>query len=458
VTFSSAREISPGSDTSSVRRSRALGLFLLLLPVYGLAGDDHASNVTCAQALVVDPGALPWSFSGIDTRDIADDGNPPVFPCYTKGRVSTGGQAPPSRLAWFSFTPTASGTYSIDTNGTSPATDYDTIIGLYTGSCGSLSPVSGICRQNGFYPDDAPGSLQSSVKLLLSAGTTYTIAVGAIGQPNGFSGQYEPSKGGTLQLNVARVAPEAVGYPYTYVVPSVAHIGGFVSDLALTNVEAADGQFTVQYLGHGNDGDQNVPALQPLADRQIVAASGSREFPDVLATLFSISSDFGALLVQSTRRLLVGARTAAPGPGGVGSFGQFTEAVDVSSGAAPSLALAFGETGRFVAVREDASARTNFVLVNTSLTPCAIQSELRDANGNLLGGAKTFTVPPRTMIQMNRLKDTFRPITGDVPDVRAASVLVKNVTADCAVAGTAYVLDGNTTPGTNDPFAVPLRK
>jgi hypothetical protein len=433
-----------------VRRPRALALILLLLPAFGLAGDDHAQNVTCSAALVIDPEALPWSSPGLDTRDIRDDGNPPVFPCYTKGQLSTGGQPPPSLLAWFSFTPAASGTYRIDTIGTSPATDYDTIIGIYAGSCGSLSPVSGICRQNGFYPDDAPTSLQSSVTLILSAGTTYTIAVGGIGQPSGFSGHYEPTKGGTLRLNVARAA---VGYPYTYLVPSVAHTGGFVTGLAVTNVEAADGQFVVQYLGHGNDGDQNVPALQPVSVPQRVAPSGSREIPDVLGTLFSISSDFGALLVQSTGRLLIGAHTETPAPGG-GSFGQFTEAVDVSSGAVPSLALAFGETGRFVAVREDAFARTNFVLANTSMTPCTVQSEVRDAGGNLLGGTRTFTVPPHTMIQKNRLKDTYG-ITGDV---RAASVSVKNVTADCAVAGTAYVLDGNTTPGTNDPFAVPLRK
>jgi hypothetical protein len=58
------------------------------------------------------------------------------------------------------------------------------------------------------------------------------------------------------------------------------------------------------------------------------------------------------------------------------------------------------------------------------------------------------------MIQKNRLKDTYG-ITGAV---RAASVLVKNVTAGCAIAGAAYVVDGNTAAGTNDPFAVPLRK
>ncbi len=445
------REISPRGDTSSVERFRALGLLLLLLPVFGLQGQSPATNTTCAEALVIDPATLPWSSAGLDTRTIVDDGNLPVFPCYTKGQLPAGGQAPPARIAWFSFTPAVSDTYRIDTIGTTPATDYDTILGLYTGACGSLNPVSGICSQNGFFPDDAPGSLQASATLMLTGGTTYTIAVGGIGQPNAFTGVFEPSKGGTLRLNVTQVA---VSYPYTYVVPSVARTGGFVSDLAITNVEAADGQFLVQYLGHGNDGDENVPALQPVSSPQRVAASGARAFPDILGSFYSVSSDFGALLVQSTSRLLVGARTVTAAPGGVGSFGQFTEAVDVSSGATPGFALAFGETGRFIAVREDASARTNLVLVNTAMTPCAVESEVRDGGGDLLGSAKTFTVPPHTMIQKNRLKDTY----GITVDVLVASVLLKNVTTNCAVVGVAYVLDGNTTAGTNDPFAIPLRK
>ncbi len=446
------REIAPRCDTSNVARFRTLGLILVLLLLPSrLRGDGAATNTTCAGALAVDPAALPWSSTGVDTSDVEGEGDPPVFPCYTKGQLSTGGQAPPGRLVWYSFTPTVSDTYRIDTIGTTPAADYDTILGVYTGSCGSLNSVSGICRQNGFFPDDAPGSLQSSVTLLLSAGTTYTIAVGGIGRPNGFTGQFEPSKGGLLQLNVSRVA---VGYPYVYLLPSVARTGGFVSDLSVTNVEPADGQFFVQYLGHGNDGDLNVPELQPFSSPQHLAPSGTREIKDVLGSLFSISSDFGALVVQSTTRLLIGARTAAPAPGGAGTFGMFTEAVDVSSGSASTLALVFGETGRFVAVREDASARTNLVLVNPSMTPCSVQSKVLDGGGNLLGSARTFTVPPHTMIQKNRLKDTY----GIPGAVEAASVLVTNVTPGCAVAGSAYVVDGNTAAGTNDPFAVPLRK
>jgi len=445
------REIFRRPDTPFVVRiSTLLGLFLLL-PCSTIRGDVDVANTTCASALVIDPRALPWSSPGIDTTGSPGDGNPPAFPCYSKGQLLSGGQALPSRVVWFSFTPAVSGTYRIDTLGSVPTATYDTILGVYTGSCGSLDPVSGICGANGFCPDDAPGSLQSSVALLLSAGTTYQIAAGGIGQPNAFTGQFDPSPGGTLRLNVT---PVTIAYPYTYIVPSVARMGGFTSDLEVTNTEASDGQFLVRYLGHGNDGDQGMPPLQPVSSPQSIGARGSREFVDILSSLFSISSDFGAILVQSTSRLAIGARTATPGPGGVGSFGQFTEAVDVSSGATPALALAYGETGRFAAMREDASTRTNLAFVNTSISPCAVQAEVLDGNGNVIGGPRTFTVPPLTMIQKNRLKDTF----GFVADVRNASVLVTNVTTGCAVAGAAYVVDGNTAPGTNDPFAVPLRK
>jgi hypothetical protein len=219
-------------------------------------------------------------------------------------------------------------------------------------------------------------------------------------------------------------------------------------------VEVSDGVFLIQYLGHERDGDQNVPPLQPVSSPQSIQALGSHEFVDILSGLFSISSDYGAILVQSTNRLLIGAKTSTPAPSDAGSYGQFTEAVDISSGATVPFALACGETGRFIAMREDASTRTNLVFVNTAMSPCTDTSEARDGNGNPIGGTRTFTVPPFTMIQKNRLKDTF----GFAADVRDASVLVTNTTTGCSVVVAAYVLDGNTSTGTNAPFTVPLRK
>ena len=72
----------------------------------------------------------------------------------------------------------------------------------------------------------------------------------------------------------------------------------------------------------------------------------------------------------------------------------------------------------------------------------------------MLGATRTFTVPPSTAMQKNRLKDTFA-IAGDV---RNASVVVRNMTAGCSVVGVAHVVDGNMAAGSNDSYAVPLRK
>jgi hypothetical protein len=397
---------------------------------------------------VIDPHSLPYQSPGIDTRSMPADALVPPFPCYGKLLLPSGGQVQPSRIVWFSFTPAATDTYRIDTLGSAPA-DYDTILGVYTGSCGTLAPVSGVCGRNGFTPDDAPGSLQSSVTLDLAAGTTYTIAAGAIGTPNSYTGQVDAPAGGTLELNVARVA---VAYAYAYLVPSLTHAGGFVSDLTVTNLENADGQFLAQYLTHGSDGDQTVPARQPQASPQIVQANGTRLYPDVVG-LFGYADDWGALLLQSTRRLAVGARTWAAAAGG-GTVGSYVAGVDLSPGLATFDALATGETGRFAGVREDAGTRTNLLFANTAAVPCTLQAEVRDGSGAVLGSTRSLTVPPSTAMQKNRLKDTF----GISGDVKSASVVVRNVTAGCAVVGVAFVVDGNTTPGSNDPYAVPLRK
>ncbi len=397
---------------------------------------------------MIDASSLPASAAAVDTRSMPPDPAVPTFPCYGKLLLPTGGQVQPSKLVWFSFTPTTTDTYRIDTLGSTPA-DYDTILAAYTGSCGTLAPVSGICGRNGFYADDAPGSLQSSITLNLAAGTTYLFAVGAIGAPNSYTGQVDASAGGSLRFNVARVA---VSYPYLYLVPSIARTGGFVSDLYVTNLEGADGVFLAQYLTHGNDGDQTIPARQVQPAPLFVAANGTRLFADAVG-LLGFSDDWGALVLQSTRRLLVGARTWAPVAGG-GTIAQYTAGVDVSPGLAAPEAVATGETGRFTGVREDAGARTSLVFANTATVPCTLRAEVRDGTGALLGATRSLVVPPWTAMQKNRLKDTFA-ISGDVRD---ASVVVRNVTAGCSVVGVAYVVDGNTTPGTNDPYAVRLLK
>jgi len=407
-----------------------------------------AAPVSCATPFVIEPSSLPFSSPGIDTRAITFDQAVPAFPCYSKLVLPAGGQVQPSRVVWFSFTPAVTDTYRIDTFGSSPS-DYDTILGVYTGACGALAPVSGVCGKSGFTPDDAPGSLQSSVTLTLEAGAAYTIAVGAIGTPNGYTGEIDPPPGGTLKLELARVP---VAYAYTTLVPYLVHSGGLVSDLYVTNLENADGQFLAQYLTHGSDGDPSVPSRQPQPAPQIVLANGTRLYTDVLG-LLGYTDDWGALVLQSTRRLAVGVRTWTSAAGG-GTMGSYGAGVDVSPGPPATEALATGESGSFVGVREDAGMRTSLVFANTAAVVCTLAAEVHDGSGAVLGSTRSFAVPPSTAMRKDGLKDTF----GISADVHAASVLVRNVTPGCSVVGVALVVDGNATAGSSDSYAVPLRK
>jgi hypothetical protein len=86
---------------------------------------------------------------------------------------------------WYAFTPSVSGTLDISTAGS----NYDTALGVYTGSRGALSPVA--CN------DDADGALTSHVSLEATAGVTYHIlAVAAWG-----------STPRTLQLSASLTPP-----------------------------------------------------------------------------------------------------------------------------------------------------------------------------------------------------------------------------------------------------------
>jgi len=94
---------------------------------------------------------------------------------------------------WYSYTPAATQDVNLDTLGS----NYDTLLAVWTGTRGSLSPV--VCN------DDSAGTTQSGLWFSASAGTTYYIEIAQWnGLLSGTSGKSLPgTPGGTLQLHAS---------------------------------------------------------------------------------------------------------------------------------------------------------------------------------------------------------------------------------------------------------------
>ena len=130
---------------------------------------------------------LPYTTSE-DTTSATSAGDDPAFPCTYLTNYNT---------VWYRYTPSSSVNLSIDTFGSS----YDTVLGVWTGSEGSLSSVA--CN------DDYNGTLQSQVQFSASGGTTYYIEAASYS-----------SGGGSLTLDVY-----AVPGPFNKSSPSNGTIG-----------------------------------------------------------------------------------------------------------------------------------------------------------------------------------------------------------------------------------------
>lgn len=122
----------------------------LLIP---LAAPSAPANDTCAGAQSLAAGA-PVSMSTTDATSTGD----PTLDC---GRS-------PGNGVWFRFTPSISGAVTISTCGAS----YDTVIGVFTGGCGGLTPIPGGCVD-----DSSECGSQSVITFPGAAGAAYWILV-----------------------------------------------------------------------------------------------------------------------------------------------------------------------------------------------------------------------------------------------------------------------------------------
>jgi hypothetical protein len=127
-------------------------------------------NDDCADAIAVGNGTYSDS-----TQYATNDGS------------ATCGSSSSSPDVWYTFDTGPSGTLDVDTCGSS----YNTVVSIYTGTCGSLTEVA--CNDNS--DDCGVGSSQSSISLPITSPTTYTIRVSGA---SGASGEYTLNISGAL--------------------------------------------------------------------------------------------------------------------------------------------------------------------------------------------------------------------------------------------------------------------
>ncbi|MGV3624577.1 MAG: IPT/TIG domain-containing protein, partial [Archangium sp.] len=129
------------------------------------------ANDTCAGAEIVTPGSSPGQVvlsSAANVLNAAAGIEAPLSCLFTP----TNG----THSVWFSITPAISGQYRIESCAAAAAgtTITDTVIAVYTGSCGTLTPLTNGCNDDGC-------TSQSFVTVPLTAGTQYWVQLAKYG-------------------------------------------------------------------------------------------------------------------------------------------------------------------------------------------------------------------------------------------------------------------------------------
>ena len=173
-----------------VKKISAIVMLTLILTVQiftPVSAADPAPNDDITSATIID--SLPYS----NTIDISNaTSNPTKDPILTCTQLN--GNNFSSRLyftVWYSFTPEADGTLVVDTFGS----NYDTVLGVWTGTLASLPSSLIQYRCNDDYSVEHVG--ESRLEISVTAGTTYYIE----------AANYSSTNIGTLTLNMAFLEP-----------------------------------------------------------------------------------------------------------------------------------------------------------------------------------------------------------------------------------------------------------
>ncbi|MBI3949339.1 MAG: hypothetical protein HY314_02630 [Acidobacteria bacterium] len=164
-----------------------------------LNGVRAATNDNCLNPIIITGSTFRDT---IDTSRATASRDDPVH--STTGRRD-------SSTVWYSFTPTANGTVTVDT----VRSNYDTVLSAYTGSCGALTEVAGSDDFGGF-TSVAQLIPQARISFNVVGGIRYVIQVASAGNFSmggqlGFDFWFETAAGGAdLVVSDLHLDPDVV--------------------------------------------------------------------------------------------------------------------------------------------------------------------------------------------------------------------------------------------------------
>jgi photosystem II stability/assembly factor-like uncharacterized protein len=239
---------------------------------------------------------------------------------------------------------------------------------------------------------------------------------------------------------IAQPASVPGSAPYTWLLPTSARSAGasgafYTTNVAVANVGSAPASFTMKFLGHDQDGSAGPEQTFNLESGRSVT------YFDVLGTVFGQTSSFGAIRITSDSPALdIVSVTSTPGFDG--TLSQTIPAVHASN-------LIPADTSRSILyLREGDKFRSNLVLASNASVPTNVDVFLISPEGVALA-AKTYSVPPNGMTQINRIVHDMGIWTA----VTGARLVLSSSTPGAAFTAFASVID----EVTNDPTTVEAR-
>jgi hypothetical protein len=154
----------PTPTASNTRTPTSTAQPTATIPATATATHSTPPNNACANAMTI--LVTPYS-STVTTRPATTEPSDPTPPCGNGSRAKS---------AWWKFTAPRSGVLKANTSGSG----YDTILSVYTGSCGAFTPVPAGCNDNA-----SVSTTQSAVAFNAVVGKTYYFMVTATNADGG---------------------------------------------------------------------------------------------------------------------------------------------------------------------------------------------------------------------------------------------------------------------------------